>query len=41
MVGEDGAPGDDAVTIRERDSQSQVRLLISGLVDALRERLED
>jgi glycyl-tRNA synthetase len=39
-VGEDGTPGDDAVTIRERDSQSQVRVPISGLVEALRERLE-
>jgi glycyl-tRNA synthetase len=38
-VGEKGEPGDDAVTIRERDSQAQVRVPISGLVDALRERL--
>ncbi|MEX0784317.1 MAG: glycine--tRNA ligase [Dehalococcoidia bacterium] len=38
-VGEGGATGDDAVTIRERDSQSQVRIPIAGLVDALRERL--
>lgn len=30
---------DDAVTIRERDSMEQVRVPISGLVDALRERL--
>ena len=39
-VGEEGTPGDDAVTIRDRDSQSQVRVPIGGLVDALRERLE-
>ncbi|MGE3074095.1 MAG: glycine--tRNA ligase [Dehalococcoidia bacterium] len=38
-VGENGEAGDDAVTIRERDSQSQVRVPISGLLDALRERL--
>ena len=38
-VGEKGEPGDDAVTIRERDSQSQVRVPLSGLLDALRERL--
>jgi glycyl-tRNA synthetase len=38
-VGEAGQPGDDAVTIRERDSQAQVRVPISGLIDALRERL--
>ena len=38
-VGEDGTPGDDAVTIRERDSQVQVRVPISGLLEALRERL--
>jgi glycyl-tRNA synthetase len=30
---------DQAVTIRERDSMSQVRVPIEGLVDALRERL--
>ena len=30
---------DGAVTIRERDTQKQVRVPISGLVDALRERL--
>ena len=30
---------DDAVTIRERDSQAQIRVPVSGLVDALRERL--
>ena len=30
---------DEAVTIRERDSQAQVRVPIAGLVDALRERL--
>ena len=38
-VGEKGEPGDDAVTIRERDSQAQVRVPLSGLLDALRERL--
>jgi len=38
-VGEGGQPGDDAVTIRERDSQEQTRVPVSGLVDALRERL--
>ncbi len=38
-VGEDGAAGDDAVTIRERDSQAQVRVPIVGLLEALRERL--
>lgn len=32
---------DDAVTIRERDSMAQVRVPISGLVEALRERLPD
>ena len=32
---------DQAVTIRERDSMSQVRVPIEGLVDALRERLVD
>jgi glycyl-tRNA synthetase len=30
---------DDAVTIRERDSMEQVRVPISGLVEALKERL--
>ena len=30
---------DEAVTIRERDSQEQVRVPIAGLVDALAERL--
>ena len=30
---------DEAVTIRERDSIEQVRVPISGLVEALRERL--
>ena len=38
-VGEEGTPGDDAVTVRDRDSQEQVRVPISGLVAALRERL--
>ncbi len=32
---------DQAVTIRERDSMAQVRVPITGLVDALRERLPD
>jgi glycyl-tRNA synthetase len=32
---------DDAVTIRERDSMAQVRVPVSGLVEALRERLPD
>ena len=31
---------DDAVTIRERDSQVQIRVPIAGLVEALRERLD-
>ena len=30
---------DEAVTIRERDSMEQVRVPISGLVEALREKL--
>ena len=38
-VGENGQPGDDSVTIRERDSQEQVRVPIPGLVAALRDRL--
>lgn len=38
-VGENGQPGDDAVTIRERDSQEQQRVPISGLLEALRDRL--
>ena len=38
-VGEGGEPGDDAVTIRERDTQQQVRVPISNLVAALQERL--
>ena len=38
-VGENGVAGDDAVTIRERDSQEQIRVPIEGLVQALRERL--
>ena len=38
-VGEEGTPGDEAVTVRDRDSQEQVRVPISGLVAALRERL--
>jgi glycyl-tRNA synthetase len=32
---------DQAVTIRERDSMAQVRVPITGLVEALRERLVD
>jgi glycyl-tRNA synthetase len=32
---------DNAVTIRERDSMSQVRVPVEGLVEALRERLPD
>jgi glycyl-tRNA synthetase len=32
---------DQAVTIRERDSMTQVRVPIEGLIDALRERLPD
>jgi glycyl-tRNA synthetase len=40
-VGENGQAGDDAVTIRDRDSQEQVRVPISGLLDALRDRLPD
>jgi glycyl-tRNA synthetase len=40
-VGEKGEPGDDSVTIRERDTQAQVRVPIDGLVAALRERLPD
>jgi len=32
---------DQAVTIRERDSMAQVRVPISGLVEALRARLVD
>jgi glycyl-tRNA synthetase len=39
-VGEDGSPGDDAVTIRDRDSQSQERVPLTGLLAALRDRLE-
>jgi glycyl-tRNA synthetase (class II) len=38
-VGENGVEGDNAVTIRERDSQVQTRVPISGLIEALRERL--
>ena len=38
-VGEDGQPGDEAVTIRERDSQAQIRVPITELVEALRQRL--
>ncbi|MFQ6019500.1 MAG: glycine--tRNA ligase [Dehalococcoidia bacterium] len=32
---------DDAVTIRDRDSMEQARVPIAGLVDALREKLEE
>ncbi|MGE5597591.1 MAG: glycine--tRNA ligase [Hyphomicrobiales bacterium] len=38
-VGENGQPGDDAVTIRERDSQAQIRVPVAGLLDALADRL--
>ncbi len=38
-VGEDGQPGDDCVTIRDRDTQAQVRVPISGLIAALEERV--
>ena len=38
-VGEGGQPGDDAITIRDRDTQQQVRVPLAGLLDALRERL--
>ncbi len=38
-VGEKGEAGDDAVTVRDRDSQEQVRVPIAKLVDVLRERL--
>jgi glycyl-tRNA synthetase len=38
-VGEGGVAGDDAVTIRERDTQHQERIPIAGLVAALRDRL--
>jgi glycyl-tRNA synthetase len=38
-VGENGQPGDDAVTIRDRDSQEQVRVPIANLLPVLRERL--
>ncbi|MCC7365680.1 MAG: glycine--tRNA ligase [Dehalococcoidia bacterium] len=38
-VGEDGQPGDDAVTIRERDSQEQTRVPIANLLQALRDKL--
>jgi len=38
-VGEKGEAGDDAVTIRERDSMQQLRVPIGALADALRERL--
>jgi glycyl-tRNA synthetase len=38
-VGEGGEPGDDAVTIRDRDSQQQIRVPISSLLSALQERL--
>jgi glycyl-tRNA synthetase len=38
-VGENGQTGDDAVTIRERDSQEQIRVPIEGLLNAMRDRL--
>ena len=31
---------DDAVTIRERDTMSQIRVPLDGVVEALRERIE-
>ncbi|MGD9935476.1 MAG: His/Gly/Thr/Pro-type tRNA ligase C-terminal domain-containing protein, partial [Dehalococcoidia bacterium] len=39
-VGEEGQPGDDSVTIRDRDTQEQVRVPIANLVQALRDRLD-
>jgi glycyl-tRNA synthetase len=38
-VGEKGEAGDDADTVRDRDTQEQVRVPIAKLVDVLRERL--
>ncbi len=38
-VGENGVPGDDSVTIRDRDTQGQVRVPIAALPGVLRERL--
>lgn len=38
-VGEGDEPGDESVTIRDRDSQEQVRVPIANLVATLRERL--
>ena len=32
---------DEAVTIRDRDTMSQIRVPLSGLVDALRQRIEE
>ncbi len=32
---------DEAATIRERDSMEQVRVPVAGLVEALREKLEE
>ncbi len=40
-VGENGVAGDEAVTIRERDSQEQERIPIASLLGTLRERLGD
>jgi len=39
-VGEEGEPGDESVTIRDRDTQVQVRVPIANLVEALRDRLD-
>jgi len=38
-VGEGGNTGDDAVTLRDRDTQEQVRIPVANLMAALRERL--
>lgn len=39
-VGEEGQAGDESVTIRDRDTQAQVRVPITNLVEALRDRLD-
>ncbi len=39
-VGDEGQPGDDSVTIRDRDTQEQIRVPIANLVEALRDRLD-
>jgi glycyl-tRNA synthetase len=38
-VGENGVAGDDAVTVRDRDSQEQIRVPIANLLNVLRDRL--